>query len=54
MCGGYWHGALSNQNYFFDERMLQLWYHIRHKTPGTSERKFIEGLEELSQEHGRV
>ncbi len=54
MCEGYWPGALSNQNYFFDERMLHLWYHIRHKIPGTSDRKFIEALEGLSQERGRL
>lgn len=54
LCSGYWLGSLSNNTYFFDESMLEMWYHLRHKTPGTSERKFVETLEEVSYDNDRV
>ena len=51
---GYWPGSATNTNYFFDEFLLEKWYHERHKTPGTSEQKFVEHLEEISSENQRV
>jgi hypothetical protein len=54
MCSGYWPGSLSNTSYYFEDRFLQMWYHLRHKTPGTSEGKFIEAFEEISLEDDRV
>ena len=48
MQGDFWPGALSNNTYFCESFALQLWYHLRHKAPGTSERKFVEALEEIS------
>jgi len=47
MSSDFWPGSLSNNTYFFDGQLLKLWYHLRNKTPGTSERKFIEALEEV-------
>ena len=54
LCSGYWPGSLSNNSYFIEEDLLCMWYHLRHKTPGTSERKFIETLQEISLENDRV
>ncbi|XP_057370011.1 uncharacterized protein LOC130691120 [Daphnia carinata] len=54
MCSGYWPGSLSNCSYFFEENLLRMWHRLRHKTPGTSERKFIETLEEISLDCNRV
>ncbi len=54
LCSGYWPGSISNNSYFFEEEMLKMWYHLRHKTPGTSERKFVETLEEISLDNDRV
>ncbi len=54
MSSDFWPGSLSNNTYFFDGQLLKLWYHLRNKTPGTSERKFIEALEEVSSEGNRV
>ena len=51
---GYWPGSATNTNYFFDEVLLKFWFHLRHKTPGTSEQKFVESLEEMSLESNRV
>ncbi|EFX80120.1 hypothetical protein DAPPUDRAFT_103578 [Daphnia pulex] len=54
LCSGYWSGSLSNNSYFIEEDLLGMWHHLRHKTPGTSERKFIETLQEISLENDRV
>lgn len=54
LCSGYWPGSLSNNSYFIEEDLLGMWHHLRHKTPGTSERKFIETLQEISLENDRV
>ena len=51
---GYWPGSLSHNSYFIEEDLLSLWHHLRHKTPGTSERKFVETLEEISLDNDRV
>ncbi|KAK4003721.1 hypothetical protein OUZ56_005476 [Daphnia magna] len=53
LCSGYWPSSLSNNSYFTEEDLLGMWYHLRHKTPGTSERKFIETLQEISLENNR-
>lgn len=34
--------------------LLTMWKHLSHKTPGTSERKFIETLVEISKLAGRT
>ncbi|KAK4007339.1 hypothetical protein OUZ56_012499 [Daphnia magna] len=54
MCSGYWPGSSSNNSSFIEEDLLCLWYHLRHKTPGTSERKLIKSLQEISFDNDRV
>ncbi|KAK4024213.1 hypothetical protein OUZ56_009600 [Daphnia magna] len=54
MFSGYWLGSLSHNSYFIEEDLLSFWHHLRHKTPGTSERKYVETLEEISLDNDRV
>ena len=54
LCSEYWPGSLSNNSFFIEEDLLCMWYYLRHKTLGTSERKFIETLQEISLENDRV
>ncbi|KZS01344.1 Uncharacterized protein APZ42_002032, partial [Daphnia magna] len=54
MCSGYWPGSSSNNSSFIEEDLLCLWYHLRHKTTGTSERNLIESLQEISFDNDRV
>ncbi|EFX66125.1 hypothetical protein DAPPUDRAFT_116662 [Daphnia pulex] len=54
MYSGYWPGSLSHNSYFIEEDLISFWHHLRHKTPGTSERKFVETLEEISLDNDRV
>jgi hypothetical protein len=51
---GYWPGSVTNQNYFFEEQCFLLYYHIRHKTSGTSQQKIVEAIEEMSRNDNRV
>ncbi|KAK4024214.1 hypothetical protein OUZ56_009601 [Daphnia magna] len=53
MFSGYWLGSLSHNSYFIEEDLLSFWHHLRHKTPGTSERKYVETLEEISLDNDR-
>ncbi len=50
---GWWPGSPKNMNYLFSADLLIMWNHLVHKTPGTSERKFIETLCEISKRSGR-
>ena len=54
MYSGYWPGSLSHNSYFIVEDLLSFGHHLSHKTPGTSERKFVETLEEISLANDRV
>lgn len=49
----YW-PASEKSSYLVDEKVLESWYHIRNLSPGTSEKAFVEHLERLSQQAGRV
>ena len=51
---GYWPGSVTNENYFFEEQWLLLYYHIRYKTGGTSQQKIVEAIEEMSRHDDRV
>lgn len=43
----HWPGSLSNNYFFIEEDLLVMWYRCRHKTPGTSEQKFVETQQEI-------
>ncbi|KZS18187.1 Uncharacterized protein APZ42_015713 [Daphnia magna] len=49
---GWWPGSPKNMSYLFSADLLIMWNHLVHKTPGTSERKFIETLCEISKRSG--
>ncbi|XP_046640243.1 uncharacterized protein LOC124322600 [Daphnia pulicaria] len=50
---GWWPGSPKNMSYLFSADLLIMWNHLVHKTPGTSERKFIETFCEISKRFGR-
>lgn len=50
----WWPGAPTAMSYIFSTEVLMEWYRLRHKTPGLSEIKFVEILEEASKAAGRV
>ncbi len=45
---GLWPGLPSIGLYLFDEELLFLYYHTQHLSPGTSEKKIVKSLEEIS------
>lgn len=51
---GWWPGAPKNGSYLFAIDLLVFWNHLSHKTPGTSERKFLETLGTISRRENRV
>ena len=50
---GWWPGSPKRMTYLFSADLLIMWNHLVHKTPGTSERKFLETLSEISKLAGR-
>ena len=54
MFSGYCPASLSDNSYFIEEDLLSFWHHLRHKKPGTSERKFVETLDKISLDNDRV
>lgn len=48
IASGWWPGTPKTKSYLFSMDLLILWKHLAHKTPGTSERKFLETLGEIS------
>lgn len=50
----FWPGDCENPVYLFSEEVLSHFHHTQHRTPGSSESKFLETLEEASKECGRV
>lgn len=51
---GFWPGNPSNVTYLFSEDLLRFWFLTKHNTPGTSLNKFLETLENLSDEYKPV
>jgi len=51
---GYWPGSFNSNNYFFDETLLLLWFHVRHELPGSSEYGWTVAVERVSLHHQRV
>ena len=54
VCAGYWPGIPDQQSHYYCRNVLRFWYHLKHKTPGTSEGQFLKILEEISFEAERV
>ena len=48
IASGWWPGTPKTKSYLFSMDLLIMWKHLAHKTPGTSERKFLETLGEIS------
>ena len=53
VASGWWPGSPKHKSYLFSMELLIFWKHLSHKTPGTSERKFLETLNEVSKLAGR-
>lgn len=53
---GWWPGSpnLAKLSYLFSMNLLDFWFNLMHKSPGTSERKFLEILGEMSEKSNRV
>lgn len=53
---GFWSGSPEEgeSSYLFSCSLLKMWYYTKHNTPGTSEMKFIETIEDISREYDRV
>lgn len=52
---GFWPArATTSISYLFCEELFAMWYHLRHKSPLNSEKMFINTIEEISKESGRV
>ena len=49
----WWPGSPKTKTYLFSMNLLVMWNHLAHNTPGTSERKFLETLGEISKLAGR-
>lgn len=54
LSAGFWPGCPSVGSYLFSDDLFIHWQHTQHKSPGSSERKFIETLEDISRQWGRV
>ncbi|XP_028403973.1 uncharacterized protein LOC114526573 [Dendronephthya gigantea] len=51
---GYWPGSVgSSLSYIFDQDLFRLWDIFQKRMPGTSQKSFLEGLEEFSLSKGR-
>ena len=46
---GFWPGTQNKISYLFSAEMLKLWYLMKHNSPSTSERKFIEALQIMAE-----
>ena len=52
---GYWPGSLkSSSSYIFHQDLFRMWNTFQKQMPGTSQKSFLEGLEEFSLAKGRV
>ena len=53
---GYWPGNLSSSSsaYIFHQDLFRMWDILQKRMPGTSQKSFLEGLEEFSLNKGRV
>ncbi|KAI9553717.1 hypothetical protein GHT06_021648 [Daphnia sinensis] len=45
---GWWPSLAKIGSYFVSTSLLEMWRHLKHQTPGTSERKFVQTLSEIS------
>ncbi|XP_045023825.1 uncharacterized protein LOC123468527 isoform X3 [Daphnia magna] len=50
---GFWPGCPTSLTYLFSTDVLEHWTHLKHQLPGSSERKYLTILEELSKTRGR-
>ncbi|KAI9562202.1 hypothetical protein GHT06_013167 [Daphnia sinensis] len=51
---GWWPSLAKIGSYFVSTSLLEMWRHLKHQTPGTSERKFVQTLSEISKMSHRV
>lgn len=52
---GFWPGtADGNISYLICQELLAIWYHLQHQSLGISQNKFIQTMEEISEEADRV
>ena len=49
-----WPGSLKRLSYFIKEEVFELWDSLRKRMPGTSEKSFLDMLNDISSLHGRV
>lgn len=54
VASGFWPGSPTRTAYLFSTSVMLHWFHLKHKTPGTSEMKYVELLEAVSKDAGRV
>ncbi|KAK4021624.1 hypothetical protein OUZ56_003535 [Daphnia magna] len=50
---GFWPGCPTSLTYLFSTDVLEHWTHLKDQLPGSSERKYLTILEELSKTRGR-
>ena len=51
---GYWPSSFKNVNYIIHEDVFLSWDMFRKRMPGSSEKSFLESLNDLASFHGRV
>ena len=51
---GYWPSSFKSSSYLFDENVFLTWDVFRKRMPGTSEKSFLDSLNDLTVHYGRV
>ena len=49
-----WPGSPNRSCILFSKSVLMQWFHLKHKSPSIAAMKYIEMLEKMSMEYGRV